>query len=57
MFNDAVLAEYIRDGVVESEHRGFLAMLNADGTIFKTLGDVDTKVFPRSAIKCGQASA
>jgi L-asparaginase II len=57
MFNDAVLAEYVRDGVVESEHRGFLAMLNADGTIFKSLGDIDTKVFPRSAIKCGQASA
>lgn len=57
MFNDAVLAEYVRDGVVESEHRGFLAMLNADGSIFKSLGDIDTKVFPRSAIKCAQASA
>jgi L-asparaginase II len=57
MFNDAVLAEYVRDGVVESEHRGFLAMLNSDGTIFKSLGDIDTKVFPRSAIKCAQASA
>jgi L-asparaginase II len=57
MFNDAVLAEYVRDGVVESEHRGFLAMLNSDGSIFKSLGDIDTKVFPRSAIKCAQASA
>jgi len=57
MFNDAVLAEYVRDGVVESEHRGFLVMLNSDGTIFKSLGDIDTKVFPRSAIKCAQASA
>ena len=57
MFNDAVLAEYIRDGVVESEHRGFLAALNADGSIFKSLGDVETKIFPRSTIKCAQASA
>ena len=31
MFNDAVLAEYVRDGVVESEHSGFLVALNADG--------------------------
>ena len=57
MFNDVVLAEYVRDEVVESEHRGFLVMLNADGSIFKSHGDVNAKVFPRSAIKCAQASA
>ena len=57
MFNDAVLAEYVRDGVVESEHRGFLAALNADGSIFKSLGDIETKIFPRSTVKCAQASA
>jgi len=57
MFNDAVLAEYVRDGVVESEHRGFLAALNADGSILKSLGDVETKIFPRSTVKCAQASA
>ena len=57
MFNDAVLAEYVRDGVVESEHRGFLAALKADGSIFKSLGDVETKIFPRSTVKCAQASA
>ncbi|KGA16406.1 hypothetical protein GM50_14665 [freshwater metagenome] len=57
MFNDAVLAEYVRDGVVESEHRGFLAALNADGSISKSLGDVETKIFPRSTVKCAQASA
>ena len=57
MFNDAVLAEYVRDGVVESEHRGFLVALNADGTIFKSLGDIETKIYPRSTVKCAQASA
>jgi L-asparaginase II len=57
MFNDAVLAEYVRDGVVESEHRGFLAALNADGSILKSLGDVETRIFPRSTVKCAQASA
>ena len=57
MFVDAVLAEYIRDGVVESEHRGLLVALNADGSIFKSLGDIETKIFPRSTVKCLQASA
>ena len=57
MFNDAVLAEYVRDGVVESEHRGFMVALNTDGSIFKSLGDVETKIFPRSTVKCAQASA
>jgi L-asparaginase II len=57
VFNDAVLAEYVRDGVVESEHRGFLVALNTDGSIFKSLGDVETKIFPRSTVKCAQASA
>jgi L-asparaginase II len=57
MFNDAVLAEYVRDGVVESEHRGLLVALKADGSIFKSLGDVETKIFPRSTVKCAQASA
>ena len=57
MFNDAVLAEYVRDGVVESDHRGFLAALNADGSILKSLGDVETRIFPRSTVKCAQASA
>jgi L-asparaginase II len=57
MFNDAVLAEYIRDGFVESEHRGFFAVLNSDGSLLKSLGDIDTKIFPRSTVKCAQASA
>ena len=57
MFNDAVLAEYIRDGVVESEHRGFLVVLYSDGSIYKSFGDIETKIFPRSTVKCAQASA
>ena len=57
MFNDAVLAEYVRDGVVESEHRGILVMLKADGSVFKSLGDIETKIYPRSTVKCAQAAA
>ena len=49
--NDAVLAEYVRDGVVESTHRGYLLALNSDGSIHRQLGDADALVFPRSTIK------
>ncbi len=57
MFNDAVLAEYVRDEIVESEHRGFFLALNADGSVLKSHGDTATKIYPRSTIKCVQASA
>ena len=57
MSTDALLAEYVRDGVVESTHRGYLLVLNSDGSIHRQLGDVDALVFPRSTIKSIQASA
>ena len=57
MSTDALLAEYVRDGVVESSHRGYLLALNSDGSIHRQLGDVDALVYPRSTIKSIQASA
>ena len=57
MSTDALLAEYVRDGVVESTHRGYLTALNADGSVHLQLGDADVLVFPRSTIKSIQASA
>jgi L-asparaginase II len=57
MSTDALLAEYVRDGVVESTHRGYLLALNSDGSIHRQLGDADALVFPRSTIKSIQASA
>ncbi len=54
---DGLLAEVTRSGVVESAHRGYLVMLNSDGSVFKSIGDIDTKVFPRSTVKSFQASA
>jgi L-asparaginase II len=39
---DAVLAEYVRDGFVESVHRGYLLALNADGSTAFELGDSST---------------
>jgi L-asparaginase II len=54
---DVVLAEYVRSGVVESQHRGFLIALNADGSVNLELGDSAQLIFPRSTIKSIQASA
>jgi L-asparaginase II len=55
--NDAVLAEYVRDGVVESLHRGYLVALNSDGSVNLSLGDIDHLFFPRSTVKSIQGAA
>jgi L-asparaginase II len=54
---DAVLAEVVRSGVVESQHRGFLVALNADGSANLELGDSSHLIFPRSTVKSFQAAA
>ena len=56
-FRGEVLAELTRNGLVESIHTGHLIMLNADGSVYKTKGSVDMPIFPRSSVKCMQASA
>jgi L-asparaginase II len=50
-----ILAEALRGGIVESCHRGALAVVDADGAVHTALGDIDRPVFPRSAIKVLQA--
>ena len=55
--SDAVLAEYVRDGIVESVHRGYLLALNADGSVNLALGDSDQLIFPRSTVKSIQGAA
>ena len=55
--SDAVLAEYVRDGVVESVHRGWLLALNADGSTALSLGDSAQLIFPRSTVKSIQGVA
>jgi L-asparaginase II len=54
---DAVLAEIVRSGVVESQHRGFLLALNADGSVNLELGDSSHLIFPRSTVKSFQGAA
>lgn len=53
----AVLAQLVRSGLVESIHRGQLILLNADGSVLLSLGEVDAEMYPRSSIKSLQAAA
>ncbi len=50
-----VMVEVMRGGVVESAHRGALAIVDADGATVLAIGDVERPVFPRSAVKVLQA--
>jgi L-asparaginase II len=53
--DDPILVEMFRGGRIESRHRGAIAVCDADGGTFLALGDVETPVFPRSAVKAFQA--
>ena len=55
MMTDGVVIEVTRGGLVESRHRGALAVCDADGGVVLARGDIDAPVFPRSAIKALQA--
>jgi L-asparaginase II len=50
-----VLVEVFRGKAVESRHRGSVAVVDADGSVLLSLGDIDTPIFPRSAVKVFQA--
>ncbi len=50
-----ILVEIRRGAMVESRHRGWAAIVDADGRIVMHAGDIDRPVFPRSAIKPLQA--
>jgi len=50
-----ILVEALRGGVVESAHRGALAVFDGDGRCVLALGDIERPIFPRSAVKLLQA--
>ncbi|MGL4635930.1 MAG: asparaginase [Beijerinckiaceae bacterium] len=50
-----VLVDVMRGGIVESSHRGAVAVVDADGAVVLSIGDIDRPIFPRSAIKGLQA--
>jgi L-asparaginase II len=55
MTSNPVLVDAWRGDLVESFHRGALAIVDADGALVAALGDIDRPVFPRSAVKLLQA--
>ena len=50
-----VLVEVTRGSIVESRHRGAIAVVDAAGRRVVAIGDVEAPVFPRSAVKAIQA--
>ena len=50
-----VLVHALRGGIVESAHRGAVAIIDAQGTVHTALGDIERPIFPRSAVKVLQA--
>ncbi len=50
-----ILVNVMRRDVIESFHCGAVAVLDADGGVLASLGDIDRPIFPRSAVKVLQA--
>ncbi|HEY2032445.1 MAG TPA: asparaginase [Rhizomicrobium sp.] len=50
-----ILVEITRGPLVESVHRGAVAIANAKGEIVFSLGDIEATTFPRSSLKMVQA--
>src|SRR5947209_6687867 len=50
-----VLVELVRGALVESRHRGAVAVIDAEGATVLAIGDVAQPVYPRSAVKPLQA--
>ncbi len=55
MTANPVLAEALRGGIVESAHRGAVAIVDASGALHSAWGDITRPIFPRSAVKVLQA--
>ena len=50
-----ILVDVLRANAIESAHCGAVAVLDADGGVLASLGDIDRPIFPRSAVKVLQA--
>jgi L-asparaginase II len=55
--SNPILVEVTRGPLVESRHRGAVAVTDAEGAMVLAIGDVTVPLFPRSAIKAMQALA
>ncbi len=54
---DVDLADVIREGAVESTHRGSAVVVDASGDVLASWGDPQRRILPRSSLKPAQASA
>ena len=50
-----ILVEVTRGGIMESCHRGAIAVCDGDGGTVLAVGDISRPIFPRSAVKAFQA--
>jgi L-asparaginase II len=53
--DNPILVEVTRGALVESCHRGAVAIADAEGRVLLAAGDIERPVFPRSAVKALQA--
>ncbi|MBN9671190.1 asparaginase [Roseibium aggregatum] len=53
--DNPALVDVTRGNLTESTHRGSVAIVDTEGRVVCGIGDVDARVFPRSAIKALQA--
>ncbi|TCL76016.1 asparaginase [Rhizobium sp. BK251] len=53
--SNPVTVEVTRGQLVESRHRGSIAVVDGDGELVLSVGDIEAGVFPRSACKAMQA--
>ncbi|NVK20418.1 MAG: asparaginase [Methylocystaceae bacterium] len=50
-----VLVEVLRGSLVESQHRGAFCVVDAQGDVVLSMGDIESPVYPRSSVKAMQA--
>jgi len=55
VMDNPVLVEVTRGAEVESRHRGAVSVVDAEGTAVLAVGEVECRVYPRSAVKALQA--
>ncbi len=55
MSSNPTLVNAFRGGIVESSHRGAVAVVDADGSLHSVWGDIERPIFPRSTVKVLQA--
>ncbi len=53
----SLLGNVIRNGVVEAEHHGAIAVVDPDGNLVASMGDIDRLFYGRSSLKPFQARA